>query len=101
MVVKPEDGAELTTYHHQGLAKAMSIDTLDRGARDLTAWRANGVRSAWCQNSFPAMTPAVGRQWLRRFTRRDHRNRLGQICGLHQPEVMGNAAMILVNVMTN
>ena len=43
VVVKPEDGAELTTYHHQGLRKAMPIDTLDEALATFTSWHANGV----------------------------------------------------------
>lgn len=99
VVVKPEDGAELTTYHHQGLRKAMPIDTLDEALATFTAWHANGVpiclivqelipgddTTQWVVNGYVDSRGEITATGSGRV-----------LLGLHQPEVIGNAAMILV-----
>ncbi len=99
VVVKPEDGAELTTYHHQGLRKAMPIDTLDEALATFTAWHENGVpirlivqelvpgddTTQWVVNGYVDTRGEITATGSGRV-----------LLGLHQPEVIGNAAMILV-----
>ncbi len=99
VVVKPEDGAELTTYHHQGLRKAMPIDTLDEALATFTAWHENGVpirlivqelvpgddTTQWVVNGYVDTHGEITATGSGRV-----------LLGLHQPEVIGNAAMILV-----
>lgn len=100
IVVKPEDGADLNFHWKQGLRKAMPVETLDDALATFAQWQNRGISirlivqelipgddtTQWVLNGYvdsKGVVTATG---------------CGQVLlGLHQPEVIGNAAMILVH----
>jgi D-aspartate ligase len=99
VVAKPEDGATLNFYRKQGLRKAIPIENLDQALVTFEAWREHGVAIRLIvQELIPGDDTT---QWVvNGYVDQDgHVTAAGSgrvLLGLHQPDVIGNAAMILV-----
>ncbi len=99
VVVKPEDGTELTRYHKHGLRKALPVATLDEALTTFAMWREHGIpirlivqdlipgddTTQWVVNGYLDSRGVITATGSGRV-----------LLGLHQPQLIGNAAMILV-----
>lgn len=99
VVVKPEDGADFHFHRKQGLWKALAIGNLDQAFVTFEEWRSHGIgvrlivqelipgddTTQWVVNGYVDARGEVTAAGSGRV-----------LLGLHQPDVIGNAAMILV-----
>ncbi|MFT0848080.1 ATP-grasp domain-containing protein [Actinomycetaceae bacterium L2_0104] len=99
VVVKPEDGTDVTRYHRQGLQKAMPVESMDEALATFGTWSERGVHirlivqelipgddtTQWVVNGYVDSRGEVTATGSGRV-----------LLGLHQPQLVGNAAMILV-----
>lgn len=99
IVVKPEDGADRNFYWRKGLRKAMPVQTLEEAIEAFTGWHANGVDiNLIVQDLIPGddTTQWVVNGYVDSKGRVTATGSGRVLLGLHEPDTIGNAAMILV-----
>lgn len=99
VVVKPEDGADRNFYWKKGLRKAMPVQTLEEAIETFTRWSANGVDiNLIVQDLIPGddTTQWVVNGYVDSHGRVTAAGSGRVLLGLHEPDTIGNAAMILV-----